>query len=283
MKNKKQHVESPIAGDAIAHAREGELMHHQAIKELMLAMPADFKQQMAGTVQSLGGVTALGLREFSYTLFNQVMGLGLDKPASEQQLDDLLAWLKRYASPVAAVTLAHGAEPAQLPQWLEARGLMPAAVGMACFWREPTPATVPESPFTLRQAGPEDADLFAEVFCQSFGFMPHFANWFKHLVGRENWATYLAFEGETAVATGSIFLHNGMAWLGGGGTLEAYRGRGAQNLLLAYRIEQARKAGVRAMAIETGHPGEGQPVGASYRNILRAGFTLSGVLQRYML
>jgi len=283
LNNKDDGVINAITGTAVQHSIEIEKTIHQAFKEFMLAMPSSFAEQVGASVHHFGDVTNIALRELPGALFNQAIGLGIYQPAKEQDIDVLISLLQQYANPAWAISLAQGAQPAELPEWLEKKGLKLQLAGLARFWRDPVPAPEIKSTLTVRKVGPELAERFSEVITEGFGFPPHFRQWFTHLIDIKSWHSFLAYEGEDAIATGSMYIDNDLVWFGCGTTLEAHRSKGAQNLLLAHRIEQALKAQVRGMLIDTGHPGEGNPIGGSYRNILRAGFELSYVQQRYTL
>jgi hypothetical protein len=60
-----------------------------------------------------------------------------------------------------------------------------------------------------------------------------------------------------------------------------HRRKGAQGALLAARIEAAAATGCEVVVTETGMPQEGEP-GASYRNIVRAGFEPQYVRRNYL-
>jgi GNAT superfamily N-acetyltransferase len=56
------------------------------------------------------------------------------------------------------------------------------------------------------------------------------------------------------VAVAGLLIRGLAAWFGPAATLPDDRGRGAQQLLLRERIEAARAAGCRLLAVETGEP-----------------------------
>jgi len=75
-------------------------------------------------------------------------------------------------------------------------------------------------------------------------------------------------EGEL-IATGSLMMHEGIALLAGASTIPAQRGLGAQSLLLAARLAEARRRGCElAMMVAT-------PASASQRNAERRGFRVA--------
>lgn len=97
--------------------------------------------------------------------------------------------------------------------------------------------------------------------------------WVARLPGRPGWHCYIArnrADGE-AVATGALYVEDGIGWFGLATTLREQKGRGAQGAILAARIGRAREVGCTEIVTETRVPGPDGP-GPSYRNLLRAGF-----------
>ncbi len=70
----------------------------------------------------------------------------------------------------------------------------------------------------------------------------------------------------------ALFVSEGVGYIGFAATLPEHRGKGAQNALLAERIDHAREMGCDVVVTETGERRDDLPSN-SYRNILRAGFT----------
>jgi GNAT superfamily N-acetyltransferase len=72
--------------------------------------------------------------------------------------------------------------------------------------------------------------------------------------------------GDVPVATGSVAMSDGLAWLYSDATLHAYRGRGAQTALQRLRVRLAKDEGCD-IAVTEAEPGSG-----SQRNMERLGF-----------
>ncbi|MDX8148527.1 GNAT family N-acetyltransferase [Lentzea sp. BCCO 10_0061] len=79
---------------------------------------------------------------------------------------------------------------------------------------------------------------------------------------------FLAVAGGTPIAAAAMTIHGDVAVLGGASTLPAYRGRGAQSLLLRHRLRVAADAGC-VLAVATA-----RPESVSAANLQRAGFRL---------
>ncbi|HWB80506.1 MAG TPA: GNAT family N-acetyltransferase [Nannocystaceae bacterium] len=121
----------------------------------------------------------------------------------------------------------------------------------------------------------DEALAWAQVIGSAHGMPPAAAPWIAALVDRPRWHT-LAWRSEGTIVSGAaLFVDEGRAWLGLGGTLPEFRGRGAQSSLLRARIDLARSLGVATIASETGSPLAGKP-NTSLTNMLRAGLVSVG-------
>ena len=260
---------------------ELESIERDAWLDLVAAAPADFLAGVEMSAGWIGSAAFVATRRVPLVQFNHVHALGLDGPLSEQALDQVIDTLKAAASPVWAVQIPDTAEFATPRRWLSARGLS-ASTAWAKFTRLPVPPANLETSLTIREAVAEHRADFGGVVQAGFGAPPPFASWAAAIVGRPRWRTYLAYDAETPVGAGALFLRDGLGWLGLGATVPSHRGRGAQNALLARRIADGMEAGARSLVTETGQPAAGEEAAhPSYRNILRAGFRIAYLRMNY--
>jgi GNAT superfamily N-acetyltransferase len=208
-------------------------------------------------------------------MFNRALGLGIERPASHEQLDEALAFLRGVQ---AYVTVAPGAEPEDLGERLRARGLAPDR-GWTKFSR--SPADPPEARSSLRVERDEDGEAFAEAATHGFELPDLFLDWLRRLPGRDGWQCFVAYEGDAPAAAGALYVTGVVGWSGIGAAVPQHRGKGGQSALLAARIRAAAEAGCDVVVTETGEPFDGRPNG-SYRNILRAGFEPAYVRANYL-
>src|SRR5919108_5143596 len=83
-----------------------------------------------GIASEAGGATVLRAPEAPGSpMVNRIIGLGSERPATEEDLDEALAAMG--AGVTFYVSLAPSARPAELPEWLRARGLEPGWGWMA--------------------------------------------------------------------------------------------------------------------------------------------------------
>jgi hypothetical protein len=116
-----------------------------------------------------------------------------------------------------------------------------------------------------------NAGEYARVVRETSDFPDELGGWLAAMTDLPGWTCYVTYDGEEPAGAAALYVSGAAAWLGFGSTLPAFRGHGSQGALLAARISDAVEQGARLLVTETGVAGDDGP-GASYRNILRAGF-----------
>ncbi len=223
--------------------------------------------------ERIGAATVLLAPRVPVSYFNRVIGLGGHAPATEQELDAAIGLFRAAGVGDFWVHLAPAARPAELRDWLGARGLQPPPRrAWAKFLRTPTPLPLlPEPAPAVRPATAADTSGVVHAMVTAFGLPASLGEWFGRLIGRPGWNVLVVEAEGRIVATGSVFIRDRTGWLGIGATLPDHRKRGAQTALLAARIATARDAGCTVVATETGESIAGEP-NPSLANIRRAGF-----------
>jgi hypothetical protein len=94
---------------------------------------------------------------------------------------------------------------------------------------------------------------------------------FEALVGRPRWHAIAGFDGNQIACGGFLYRGRDFAWLGVGGTLAGFRGRGGQGAVMEMRIRLAQEHGIRDIVTETGEP-IGDERNPSLGNMRRFGF-----------
>ena len=176
----------------------------------------------------LGGVTVLRADAAPLSpMLNQIVGLGVDAPATEEALDAALAAIGEDVSCYVAV--APEARPTELADWLRARGLEPGW-GWMSFRRGLE--DVPERPTSLRlvRVGPAEADAFGRIVATGYGLPDAAATWAAgaHELG---WDCWLALDGDEPAAAAGLYASEGVGYLGFAATLPEHRGKGGQSAL----------------------------------------------------
>ena len=96
------------------------------------------------------------------------------------------------------------------------------------------------------------ADIYGQIIFLSFNWQDsRLADLLASSVGQPGYHHYLVTLDNKAIAAGALHVKNEYASMALAGTLPAFRGMGAQSLLLRGRIEKARELGCEYMISET--------------------------------
>lgn len=259
--------------DDLELTRLAERIEARATEELVRAAPSDLVASLGLACEWIGAAFRQQAAGVDVLAFNRAFHVGMTEPMTEARVDEILAAFAKARAPRFFVQVAPGAEPAALPAWLEARGLRVHNRWMRLVAdpnvRLPVGA-VPHG-WRIEHIGPDEASVFAAIDARAFGHPREVEPWTAALVGRAGFRHYLAFDGDIPIGTGAFFVEDHVAWFGYASTVEAYRGKGVQSALIAYRLAEARLLGCRLIAVETAEDRPEKPA-PSYRNLSRLGF-----------
>ena len=260
------------APDRLLLARALEGIEQRAWRDRWSAADDAVVEALGLELADVDGATSLVAARVDSLLMNRVIGLGVHRRAGDATLDALAA--HHAGRPAHAVNLCPWAEPDDLTQRLRERGY--GNWFHHVKWCRDASAIAPVAsalritPVTAADAG-DFATLAAELFAEGDAAS---ARWHRSAVGRDGWTHLVARDGDAPVACGAVFVRDGLAWIGLGGTLESHRRRGAQGALLAHRVHLAIESGARLITLETAPDWpELDPV--SWRNAQRAGFQVA--------
>ena len=243
-------------------------MSHAALERAEAAAFADMWTAFGLPLLRVGPAACLSFPpDLASPMLNRVIALGLEGSVSDATLDDIDAFLRSAGTTRYSISVAADAEP-ELAAKLRRRGLVEGYAWMR-FRRGLDPASRAET--ELRVEPTDDGDTFGRIVAAGFELPPPAGHGFAALVGRPGWHMFLAVDGAEPAAAAALFVHEGVGWFGAAATLAEHRRKGAQNALLAARVERAREVGLDVLTVETGEHVPDRP-SASYRNILRAGF-----------
>jgi GNAT superfamily N-acetyltransferase len=236
------------------------------------ALGVGIEEYASGVAGRVAGVDVLA--------FNRVIALGLAAPASQNDIDRAIDFYANAGVPRFFVHLHPDAQPAELPQWLESRGLTHYN-NWVKLHRGMEPVDNAQTDLEVRQIDEDAAATFAKIVKGSFEWPDPVEPLVASLVGRPNWLHYIAYDGEAPAATAALFVHGEYGWLDFAATLPEHRGRGGQNALIARRIQDAAARGVKHLIVETAEEKPDKP-SPSYRNIARFGFETAYVRPNYL-
>jgi GNAT superfamily N-acetyltransferase len=245
----------------------GERIDRDGMAAFQRAAPSALAAACRIEVAEIGGAACGVVRsQPALTLTNRVPGLGLDAPVTAGVLDEVGAFFG------AARYVVSGNVPD-----LEARGFA-RGTDSAVFERGVAAYEHASNGLEVVEAGVDTGTAFGELCGEASGTPPFLSDWFGAIVGRDGWHCFFAVDAGTPVATAAFYAADDGGWLGFGATLVQHRRRGAQNALLAARIDRARELGLTMLVASTTAGGSGD----SYRNIERAGFRLARLRQSWV-
>jgi hypothetical protein len=211
---------------------------------------------------------------------NRVLGLGSAAPVQPADVVRAVALYREAGVARFFLHLAPDARTAEVTAALQTAGLEPARRWRKFARRLDTPLpALPQGP-TVREIGAARAERFAAIVCAGFDLGDVAIPWFARLPGRAGWRAFMAFDGETPLGVGALFVRGDVAWTDFGATDPAQRGRGAQYANLVHRLHVARSLGCTRAYTCTGEAVPGDPQ-HSYRNILRAGFAEAALRENW--
>lgn len=243
-----------------------------AFVDMYDAAPATLRAQLGLAVERVGDAVALVASRLPTTMFNRVIGLGLDRPAAAADLDALRRVYRDARVGTWWLHWSPFALPADGAAWLAAQGFsVPARRSWAKMLRATAEPPRVATDLVIAPAADSQAGPVGHAIAQAFGMPPFMAEWIAALRGRPGWRVYAVTEGDAVVGGGSLFLGPDAGWLGMAAVLPTHRRRGGQGALMARRIADAGAAGSGWVVTETGEPiaGESNP---SLANMARTGF-----------
>jgi hypothetical protein len=242
----------------------GDDIEAEAWADMIAAAPLALADGMGLRTLKIAEATLVVGSRIPRGVFNRA--IGLRDPAA------ILAIRQAYREAGAPVWWIHAADYAPgLAEKLEASGLVRDPVATWAKMGRGPGRPEGRTDLAVRELRDRAIEL-ASVLASVHGMPPALVPWTAALMNRPKWTVFAAFDGDTIVAGGMLYVSGDQAWLGLGGTLPTHRGRGAQGAIMAARIRAASEAGCTQIFTETGEPAPGAFPGPSLRNMYRFGF-----------
>jgi GNAT superfamily N-acetyltransferase len=204
----------------------------------------------------------------------RAVGLGLDSPFRESDLDEIEAFYRSHKAP-AQVDLCPMHDPSVF-EMCKGRGYAIAELNNVLYRKLEMDERVPEFPAgcEIKRSSAGEAELAGAVVESAFfpdGAPEAFRGLIAPLYEMEGSLAYAAWADGKIVAcgTGLIIAEHRVVALCGAGTLSEYRGRGLQTALLRARMAAAAQVGCEYAVIVT----QGGTI--SQRNAERLGFRVA--------
>lgn len=203
----------------------------------------------------------------------RAVGLGLDRPFTEADLDRVEAFYRSHKAP-AQVDLCPMHEPEVFGMFKQ-RGYAIAELSNVLYRRlEPEADCLVPAGIEIRPSGREEAEIAGAIVESAFfpdGAPEEFRGLVAPLYQMEGSLAFVAsVDGKPAACgTGLVISEHKVLALCGAGTLADYRGRGLQTALLCARMAAGLKAGCEYAVVVT------QGGTTSQRNAERLGFHLA--------
>ncbi len=227
------------------------------------------------------GVVLFRASRLDVLVFNRILGLGVEHPATKDRLEHMVATYRSADTDRIFIPVCPAARPPRLHDWLIRLGCHHHNNWIKLF-RGVEPISEVASPFGIREIHRDRAVAFANIVCAGFRYPDVVRPWVAALVGRPEWRIYGAFQGDKLAAGAAMYIRDRYAYFGFAATDPEYRRRGAQQALLARRIREAARSGCMLIVAETAENRPEKP-SPSLRNCLRAGFQVGYVRPNFLL
>ena len=255
-----------------------------AWRDLYRAAPADFAAKLGLAIAEDGNLVWTTCTAIPFIHFNCVKNFGVDRPATESQLDALLAQYRGAGIARPWFYTNPHAEPSALRCWLEERGLQRLS-GWERIFREAEPLTAdplfPIEGVAVERVTQATASEWAG-FIDSQYRLPT-SPWLKALVGRQGWHHYMARRDGAVAAVRSLFIGaDKAAWSGIEAPVPGIMAPSfdLDAVLGEVLVRDGIAAGAKLFVADIEAPHE-ERNGPAYRNYARLGFRIAYFRSHY--
>jgi len=261
-----------------------ELAEIEAVADLYRAAGPEVVAECGLSVRDVGDAILIAVTRFDVLALNRLIGLGVRSSPSDAMLADAMAAIERTGSPRFFVPVAPTDGADDLGSRLERLGLRSYNNWVRLsrsLEHLPGTSASPTASLDVRRIGSEHADVFGSLVATAFDYPPALAPIASQTIGRPHWNHYLAFEGDTPIASAAMYVAGSAAWFGFAATDAAHRKRGAQQALIVRRLQDAADAGCKWVSVETAEDTVTRDA-PSFRNLRRLGFEVAYKRPNYL-
>ena len=249
-------------------------------REAYLGTEPALAQALGIRAERVGSADVLIMNAADVPMFNRVAGIGVEMPATENQLEEAFEIFRAAGVPRFFVDLSPAARPIFLADWIGSRGLA-IDNNWVKLIREAHPVPSVFTPVRIEEIGREHAQEFGTIVQLVFELPERMSRWAESMVGRARRRHFMAFDRGKPIATAGMYVEGEWASLGYAAVLPAWRGRGVQAALIAVRIRAAREAGCRWLSMDTAEDTLERP-SYSLRNAQKMGFEVVYLRPNYV-
>ena len=260
-----------------------ELAEIEALTDLYKAASPEVVAASGLSVRQVGDITLIAVSRVDVLALNRLIGLGLGNSPSDAALAEALKAMDQTGSPRCFLPVAPTAASDGLGPRLETLGLRHYNnwIRLRRTLDDLPRADSSATSLDVRRIDSAHADVFGRIVATAFDFPPAIAPLPSQTIGRPHWHHYLAFEGDTPIASGAMYVAGGTAWFSFAATDAAYRKRGAQQALIVRRLHDAADAGCKWVSVETAEDTVTRDA-PSFRNLRRLGFEVAYKRPNYL-
>ncbi len=213
-----------------------------------------FGNPLGVAVERRAALTFVALRAADRSTLNRVLALGVRAPAQLDDVDAMCSFYRAHGQQNFRVEVTPLARPAiQLGEWLVEKGLHRETTETFKVWRPiASPPPIPDN-IDVRRLDQSHTNAIMALNLAAWGAWdrPVVAAWFGATVGRNSIHHYGVFDGNRLVATGALFVGDGLGWVGFDATHPRYRGRGLRKAISSARMADAADQGCQVIHAES--------------------------------
>jgi hypothetical protein len=239
------------------------------------------QEKMGVSMNIIGGTFCFVISRTDRLAFNRALCIGLDYEVSDKQLQEIISFYKKAGTSRFMIQVSPAALPENNEEIFLRNGFVRHNQWVKSYKRLQSEVELPNTYLSVEKLKLADIEEFENIIKSAFEFENNSHLLISRTYKKPGWTHYLAKENGNPIAAATLFICGKTASLAIGGTIPEARGRGAQNFLIAQRLNDAYKAGCEYAVVETAEDLPEKP-SQSYRNMIKAGFELAYLRPNYV-